>query len=348
MVGLLFADTATPIGAAWLSSVSGIGRAAGIIIGSLLATTLHQVKYQCFTAILLGGLFFGCKWFFAYALDLITSMANTRLVVATCTPDTKARACSVVAAGSFFKGWTESLAIAAITLTTQDQSELGTAEGIGGSIRFLIISISTTVYNVVLSNRQAEEIPGKEAPAVIASGLPASRVTSFIKALAVGPSALADVSGISPSIIAVGARAYKEANANSFRTMFLTAIAISCIALITTFFLPNFDSLLSDKVATTLGKRRRRTQRLNFEPNNTYSNMPRSGTGVVSPAIWQRSKMLSGTPRVERLARGRGFANNFLCFVCIEGLAGGDRGKEKRLGMSERKRTSFLSPDGIV
>jgi hypothetical protein len=146
------------------------------------------------------------------------------------------------------------LAIAAITLTTRDQRELGTAGGIGGSIRFLITSISTTVYNVVLSNRQADEIPSKVPPAVIGSGLPASSVASFIKALAVGPSALADVPGISPSIITAGTRAYKEANSNSFRTVFLTTIAFSCVGLITTLFLPNFDSLLSDKIATTLGK----------------------------------------------------------------------------------------------
>lgn len=174
--------------------------------------------------------------------------------MATCSPDTKARACGLVAAGSFSIGWTEALAVASTTLTTKDQSALGTAGGIGGSVRFLITSISTTVYNVVLRNRQADQIPRKVAPAVIGSGLPASSVASFIKALAVGPSALADVPGISPSIITAGTRAYQEANANSFRTVFLTTIAFSCVALVATLLLPNLDSLMSDKIATTLGK----------------------------------------------------------------------------------------------
>lgn len=61
MVALLYADTATPIGAAWLASVSGIGWAAGIIMGGLMAKTIRRIKLQCFLAILLGGLFFGCK-----------------------------------------------------------------------------------------------------------------------------------------------------------------------------------------------------------------------------------------------------------------------------------------------
>lgn len=156
--------------------------------------------------------------------------------------------------GSFFIGWTENLAVTAITLTTQNQGELGTAGGIAGSIRYLITSISTTVYTVVLSNRQAEEIPQKVAAAVTTNGLPASSVSSFISALAIGPSAFADIPGITPRIIAAGSYAYRVANSNSFRTVFLSTIAFSCVALIATLFLPNFDSLLSDKIATTLGK----------------------------------------------------------------------------------------------
>lgn len=148
----------------------------------------------------------------------------------------------------------ESLAIAAITLTTQNQSELGSAGGIGGSIRFLITSISTTVYNVVLSNRQADEIPTKVPAALIGAGLPEGSVLSFIQALAVGPSALAQVPGINPEITAAGVRAYKIANASSFRTVFLTTIAFSSVALIASLFLPNFDKLLTKEVATTLGK----------------------------------------------------------------------------------------------
>lgn len=175
-------------------------------------------------------------------------------MVATCTPDTKARACGLVAVGSFFIGWTENLAVTAITLTTQNQGELGTAGGIAGSIRYLITSMSTTVYTVVLSSRQAEEIPGKVTAAVIANGLPASSVSSFISGLAVGPSAFADIPGITPNIIAAGSYAYQVANSDSFRTVFLSTIAFSCVALTTTLFLPNFDSLLSDKIATTLGK----------------------------------------------------------------------------------------------
>lgn len=62
MVALLYADSVTPIEAAWLSSVSGAGWATGIISGGLVANTIRRIKWQCFTSILLGGLFFGCKY----------------------------------------------------------------------------------------------------------------------------------------------------------------------------------------------------------------------------------------------------------------------------------------------
>ena len=61
MVALLYADTVAPIGAAWLSSVSGIGWTIGIIVGGLLAKVLRNIRAQCFAAIFFGGLFFGCK-----------------------------------------------------------------------------------------------------------------------------------------------------------------------------------------------------------------------------------------------------------------------------------------------
>jgi hypothetical protein len=61
MVAQLYADGESSSTTAWLSSVSGIGWAAGITIGGLVTTLIRRVKYQCFVAILLGGLFFGCK-----------------------------------------------------------------------------------------------------------------------------------------------------------------------------------------------------------------------------------------------------------------------------------------------
>jgi hypothetical protein len=175
--------------------------------------------------------------------------------VATCTPDTKARAAALVSFGVFFIGWAESLAITIVTLTAKNQNELGSASGVAGSIRFLISSIAATVYSVILSNRLAQTIPAQVTPAIINAGLPASSAGDFIAALSLGSSAFAKIPNITPEIIAIGTRAYQEANATAYKTVFLSTIAFTGVAIIATLFLPNVDHLLTGKVATTLHER---------------------------------------------------------------------------------------------
>jgi hypothetical protein len=141
-----------------------------------------------------------------------------------------------------------------VTLTAKDQTQLGSASGVAGSIRFLISSISATVYTVILTNRLAKTIPAFVIPAVVNAGLPASSAGDFIADFS-NSSLFADISNITPNIIAVGTVAYKEANASAYRTVFLSTIAFTGIAIIATLFLPNIDHLLTGKVATTLHER---------------------------------------------------------------------------------------------
>lgn len=175
--------------------------------------------------------------------------------MATCDENTKIRACVLVAIGSCFVGWTESLAITAVTMTVKDQSELGSAGGIAGSIRYLITSIATTVYSVVLINRQGQEIPPRVTSAVQAAGLPLSSVGDFIQAIPLGTQALEGIPGVTPKVIAAGILAYQEASALAFKTVFLTTIAFTGIAVISACFLPDFKKLMSGSVAATLGRK---------------------------------------------------------------------------------------------
>lgn len=217
---------------AWLASLVGLLIVIGEIVGGFCAKAIGHVKWQLIITILLGGIFFGC--------------------VATCTPDTKARAAALVSLGVFFIGWTESLAITAVTLTAKNQNELGTASGVAGSVRFLISSISATVYTVILTSRLAETIPSMVPPRLIAAGLPASSITAFIGGFTTGN--FTGIPGASPEVIAIGTRAYQDANAAAYRTVFLTTIAFTGVAVIASFCLPDLDHLLTGKVSTTLGK----------------------------------------------------------------------------------------------
>ena len=155
--------------------------------------------------------------------------------------------------GCFFIGWNETLCLANATIMLHDQQEIGVAGGVAGSIRGAVSAVSLCVYISVLTNRLTATISTGVPAALIGAGLPASSVESFIDAIYVGtPSAFAVVPGISKNIIAVGLRAYKVANAEAYRSVYLSTIAFSGFGFILTFFAANTDKLMLDSVAATL------------------------------------------------------------------------------------------------
>ena len=230
MVAVLYNDGGVMTNA-WYASFVGLWITVGQVLGGFVAKRLGYIKWQIVVTVLISGIFFGCT--------------------ATSTPDSKGRAAAFVALGTFWIGWAESLAITVVTITVWDQSKLGSASGLAGSIRFFITSIAATVYNVTLNNRLSETIPRRVPGAVIDAGLPETSVVDFMAALTTG-TGFDTIKGISESIIGAGVRAYKEANAEAYQTVFFVSIAFSAIALICALCLPNIDNLLSGKVALTL------------------------------------------------------------------------------------------------
>ncbi|KAB5540566.1 fungal trichothecene efflux pump [Coniochaeta sp. 2T2.1] len=230
MVNVLYND-GSQIKAAWFMSFVGLFIVTGEIVGGFLAKYIGYLKWQCVVSVAISAICFGC--------------------MATSTVDSKVAACTLVSLGVFFIGWAESLAITMVTLSAKDQNNLGSASGVAGSIRFFISSIAATVYSVILSNRLTTTISEQVPSAVIDAGLPSSSVADFIGALG-GTVSMEDVKGVTADIIAAGTAAYKEANVLAYRTVFLTSVAFSGVALISSLLLPDFDHLLTNKVATTL------------------------------------------------------------------------------------------------
>ncbi|KAF2499360.1 MFS general substrate transporter [Lophium mytilinum] len=232
MVTVLYADGNQMYGG-MLSSLVGLGIILGEIVSGFSAKAIGKVRWQCTASFAIGGILFAC--------------------VATCTPDTRARACALSTLGVFFIGWSESIAITLTTISINNQQEIGTAGGVAGSIRFLISSISATVYSVILSNRLATTIPEKVIPAITGAGLPSSSIATFLAGFTTG--SFDKVEGLTPQILAAGSRAYKVANADAYRTVFLTTIAFTGIAVTASLFLPNVEDRMTGKVATALHNR---------------------------------------------------------------------------------------------
>lgn len=236
MVAVLYGKDNDPMYGPWLSSFVGLFIIMGQIVGGFLGKSIGYLKWQCVVTIIIGAACFGS--------------------MATCTPDTRARACALMSIGVFSIGWTEGLAITIVTLSASEQEHLGSPSGVAGSIRFFICSIASTIYTAILTNRLAQTISSMVPPKIIQAGLPSSSVEQFIAAFSVGSSAFESVPGITPEILAVGTRAYQEANAAAYRTVFLSTIAFSGVAIIAALLLPNVDKFLTGKVATTLHKGR--------------------------------------------------------------------------------------------
>lgn len=230
----LYAVGHSPMWAGWASAVVGAGLTVGEVLGGLAKKKVQWVTRVCFFS---GSV-------------LLAAMAS-------CTPDTPVRAILLLLFGTLLIGINECVTSAAATICLKDQREIGTAIGIGGSLRSFVSTLCSTVYTVVLSNRLAQTIPSQVPRALVNAGLPADSTTAFLTAYANGTQAAFDqVPGINPTIQATGTRAYRYATSDAFKTVFLTTIAFSGVGVILTFFAPDIDKLLTGEVALTLHARK--------------------------------------------------------------------------------------------
>lgn len=173
--------------------------------------------------------------------------------MATATPDTPGRAIGLLIVACVLVGWTESVCLTLLTITINDQQEIGTAGGIGASIRSGLATICQTIYIVGLSTELRKAIPAKVPAAAIAAGLPQSSVIDLLTAFGIGtPAAFSAIPGISPSILAAASRAYKEASSDGYRIIYLTSIAFSGLAVLLSFFVKDVEDRMTSKIATTL------------------------------------------------------------------------------------------------
>lgn len=120
--------------------------------------------------------------------------------------------------GCFAMGWMEVVGLAITGIAIRDQAEIGTAVGVAGSMRSTVSTIASTIYTAILTNRLKKTIPDEVPPKLIAAGLPASSIASFLSAITVGtPAAFAKVQGLTASIEALGIAAYKVASSMRIR-----------------------------------------------------------------------------------------------------------------------------------
>ncbi|CAK7203588.1 hypothetical protein SEUCBS139899_006325 [Sporothrix eucalyptigena] len=219
-----------------LCCLVGAGTNLGQLSSGLLGRRLGNQRWQFVTGTVLGGAFLG-----GVACVSPTNLTTTAVLITL---------------GCWALGYTDSVGLAMAGIVIDDQRDIGTAVGLAGSIRNTISTIGTAVYTVILSNRLAQTIPAEVPPALVSAGLPSSSVADFITAYASGSAAaLAAVPGINSTILEAGTFAYKHASADAYRTVFLSTIAFSGVAIIFAFFTADGTKRMTRDVAATLHQR---------------------------------------------------------------------------------------------
>ena len=150
-------------------------------------------------------------------------------------------------------GYMDTVGFTITGIANSDQAEIGTAMGLAGSMRSTIATIAQVIYTTILTNRLAKTIPQEVPPKLIAAGLPASSVPSFLAAVQVGtPAAFAKVQGLTASIQTTGIAAYKLASVHAYRTVFFSTIAFSVLCVICACFAPNVDDRMTDMIVVKI------------------------------------------------------------------------------------------------
>jgi Fungal trichothecene efflux pump (TRI12) len=219
--------------AGWLNSIVGVMIVLGQLFAGGLAVVLGKTKIQGVVVLTCGAALLGA--------------------VASCGPDDKIRAAVLLSLGCFCIGWNEAICLTNAGVEVEDQREIGTAIGFAGSLRACISTIAQTAYVVTLTNRLQTTIPNTVPAALVKAGLPVTSVVGFLTGISTGN--FTGVDGLTPAISTAGVRAYKEASAQAYSTVFLVTLAFSGIAVVLSFFTPNVDDKMNNQVAATLHQR---------------------------------------------------------------------------------------------
>ena len=156
----------------------------------------------------------------------------------------------LITTGSLLIGMMEAQAATTSTFQLRTQEDIGTAGGLSGAIRSFVSVLAIAIYSTVLTNRLTKNVAKYVPVAVEQAGLPASSVPALIQGLSGSGSLSASaVPGLSPAINATAATAYRYANSQAYRTVFLTSFAFGGIGMILCWFVADNDKSKEDYVA---------------------------------------------------------------------------------------------------
>ncbi|KAK3668757.1 hypothetical protein LTR22_000237 [Elasticomyces elasticus] len=229
MVGALF--TTDIVKAGLLTCVIGGGVAAGAFTSNLWAKSGGHFRWKLFFAVVACTAFSG-------------ALAGAKT-------ETKASALACVA--SYFIGSVEGLVGSAITIVVDDQTELGVAVGVYGSIRSIFGVLATSIFATILTSRVSQDTRNHVVPALLEAGLPSASLAPLLSALSVGNIEAAEtIPGVTQHILLVAASTMKAAYSDAFTLLFLVTLAFGGVSCITAYFTPALEHRYTEDVIRRL------------------------------------------------------------------------------------------------
>lgn len=177
-------------------------------------------------------------WIHPKPILIVTSVCGAGFVAAAgANPLNQNLTLTFIILGNLFVGAMDGVAIAMSTFPLKSQEEIGTAGGFSGSMRSGISSVATVIYSTILSNRIASTVPGLVYPAATKAGLPDSSFQDLVSGLN-GSFELnsTTVPGLTDLVLREASAAYKLANAQAYRTVFLSTLGIGGLGILMSWF----------------------------------------------------------------------------------------------------------------
>ncbi|RMY09614.1 hypothetical protein D0868_04153 [Hortaea werneckii] len=124
---------------------------------------------------------------------------------------------------------------------------IATATALISSSRAVAATVFTAIYAAALQDRLAKVVPRQVGDAVIEAGLPATSVPAFVKAISGGMSP-SDLPGVTQGIVQAGMQAYRQAQADGFRVVYIIAAPFGVVACIACLFLGDLRETMNYRV----------------------------------------------------------------------------------------------------
>ena len=208
-------------------SISLICCLVGGFIVAFISPRVHREKWQL-------------VFFMIAQTALIGSLASVGV-------QDKAQAIVTIVLGAAMVTPPQLVSFTMLSLTLDDQNDIGIAVGLAGTFRLLGGAIATAIYSAILSSKFSEVISDKMVDAIRDSG--ATYSDSLLQALVKAAStntaaAYKAVQGSTPALQAAAALATKFAYVDAFSLVYLIAIAFGAVATAATFLTVNTDMKL--------------------------------------------------------------------------------------------------------